>query len=330
MRAREAEEARTNLGRVYAMLVLTTMLWGAGPVAGKFALSGIPTVTLGVLRFGLAAAILCLVARPRWRALGWQDLAILGALGMLGVFLNHLCFFFALGWAPASHASIIAPTTSPIWTMVLAAWREGERVSRSQGVGILVCALGVVLVVQPGPDTWASSSTVLIGDLLFLLAGITWGIYSYLVKVAMRRLSSETILAGSMASGALLLVPLALLERPWAAQGGVSLAAWGGLAYLVVANTLLAFYWWNLGIQRVGAGRTAVSRTSCRSSAWRSPAWPSASGSAACSSWAADSASPAYGSASGRPETRRIRDDHSRQPPDGDFPYGLFSCRSRC
>ncbi len=28
--------------------------------------------------------------------------------------------------------------------------------------------------------------------------------------------------------------------------------------YLTVAGTLLAFFWWNVAIQRVGAGRTAV------------------------------------------------------------------------
>ena len=56
----------------------------------------------------------------------------------------------------------------------------------------------------------------------------------------------------------MLLLPLALLERPWIALAHTPVTAWGELAYLVVANTLLAYLWWNMGIQRVGAGRTAV------------------------------------------------------------------------
>ncbi len=53
------------------------------------------------------------------------------------------------------------------------------------------------------------------GDGLFLLAGPTRGIYSYLCKVVMRRHSAETILAYAMGIRGVLLIPLALLERSW-------------------------------------------------------------------------------------------------------------------
>ncbi len=245
-------------GHVYALLLLTAVVWGAGPVAGKIALQGIPTITLGMLRFGLASLTLFVAARGKiagWRTLGRRDLTALFFLGILGGTINHLFFFFALELAPASHASIIGPTTSPIWTALLATRLAGERMARAQIAGILVCMAGVALVVRPAG---ASAVSVLWGDLLFLVAGLSWGIYSYLCKVAMRRQSAETILAYGMGVAGLLLAPLALLERPWLALAHASAASWGGVAYLVVANTALAFHWWNLGIQRVGAGRTAV------------------------------------------------------------------------
>ncbi len=65
----EASKAGAPTG-VYLLLVLTTLLWGGGPVAGKIALRGIPPITIGFLRFGLAAAILMLVrgrSFPGWR-----------------------------------------------------------------------------------------------------------------------------------------------------------------------------------------------------------------------------------------------------------------------
>jgi drug/metabolite transporter (DMT)-like permease len=241
-------------------LVLTTILWGAGPVAGKVALAGIPTITLGALRFVLSALILLAAASGRiasWRTLSRQDVGMLLLLGGLGIFVNHLLFFYALGLAPASHASIIAPTTSPIWTILMAVWLAQERVGRSQIVGIALCMGGVVLVVQPTGGT-GEAAAVLLGDLLFLLAGLTWGIYSSLCKVAMRRMSTESVLAYAMGLGGLALCPLALAERPWATLPAASVASWAGLLYLAVANTVLAFSWWNLGIQRVGAGRTAT------------------------------------------------------------------------
>jgi drug/metabolite transporter (DMT)-like permease len=124
--------------------------------------------------------------------------------------------------------------------------------------GILVCVVGVLLVVRPTAAAGGNVPGILLGDLLFLLAGLSWGIYSYLCKVAMRRHSAETILAYAMGIGGALLLPLAMLEWPWISRAALRVEAWGGLAYLVVGNTVLAYLWWNLGIQRVGAGRTAV------------------------------------------------------------------------
>jgi drug/metabolite transporter (DMT)-like permease len=255
----EPARSAASPGRIYLLLVLTTILWGAGPVAGKIALQGLPTITLGVLRFGLTSLILFLLASRRisaWRTLSRSDLTNLVLLGILGASVNHLFFFFALGMAPASHASIIAPTTSPIWTLLLAARLAQERVGRAQIAGILLCILGVALVVRPGGG--GDALRVLLGDLLFLLTGLSWGVYSYLSKVAMRRHSAETILAYAMGFGSLMLIPFALPEQPWSVLGQTPVVAWGALGYLVVGNTLLAYLWWNLGIQRVGAGRTAV------------------------------------------------------------------------
>jgi drug/metabolite transporter (DMT)-like permease len=249
----------SSSGRVYLWLLLATVFWGGGPVAGKIALQGVPTITLGVLRFGAAAAILVAVYGSRLahrRALRWSNLSMLALLGALGIFLNHIFYFIALGQAPASHAAIIAPTTSPIWTILLAGWLAGERTGRRQAAGIALCIAGVVLVVQPTSSQAARE--VLIGDLLFGISGLAWGVYSYLSKVAMRRLDPETILTYAMAIGSLMLVPFALFEQPWIALRATPPSAWLGVLYMIVAGTLLAYVWWNLGIQRVGAGRTAV------------------------------------------------------------------------
>ncbi len=98
----------------------------------------------------------------------------------------------------------------------------------------------------------------LLGDLFYILGGMAWGLYSFLSKVAMHRLSALATLAYGMAIGCVFLIPVAAMERPWVALASASPLAWASVLYLIVAGTLLAFFWWNLAIQRVGAGRTAV------------------------------------------------------------------------
>ncbi len=250
-----------SLARIYLLILLTTVFWGGNPVAGKLAIRELPLITIGVLRYGLAALVLfSLFGRqfPSWGELRRQDVWALLGVGFLGAFLNHILFFLGLLYAPASHGAIIAPTTSPIWTMLLAAWLTRERITAGQIAGTVLCILGVILVARPDSLTAAGTPRILIGDVFYLLGGMAWGVYSFMSRVAMQRLSPLATLAYGMAVGCVFLIPMAAFEKPWRALADVSASAWGSLLYLTVAGTLLAFFWWNLAIQRVGAGRTAV------------------------------------------------------------------------
>jgi drug/metabolite transporter (DMT)-like permease len=250
-----------SLARIYLLILLTTVFWGGNPVAGKLAVRELPLITIGVLRYGLAALVLfSLFGRqfPSWGELRRQDVWVLLGVGFLGAFLNHVLFFLGLLYAPASHGAIIAPTTSPIWTMLLAARLTRERITAGQIAGTVLCILGVVLVARPDSLTAAGTSRILIGDVFYLLGGMAWGVYSFLSRVAMQRLSPLATLAYGMAIGCVFLIPMAAFEKPWGALAAVTASAWFSVLYLTVAGTLLAFFWWNLAIQRVGAGRTAV------------------------------------------------------------------------
>jgi len=257
----EGRKAAIPLVRIYLLLLLAIVLWGGSPVAGKLAVREIPPVTVGVLRYGAASLVLfALFGRrlPAWRELGRRERWLLVSVGALGIFLNHILFYVGLVLAPASHGAILSPTTSPIWTMLLATRFGGERVTRAQIAGMTLCMVGVVLVTWPGSSAVTMTGMVLLGDVLFLMSGLAWGTYSFLTKMAMRGLSAMATLAYGMAIGSVLLVPVALLERPWGSLAGASFAAWASVLYVTVAATLLASFWWNLAIQRMGAARTAV------------------------------------------------------------------------
>jgi len=247
--------------RTYLLLLLTTLFWGGTAVAGKLVIQDVPPLTAGVLRYGLTALLLLVLFRselPSPVTLRTRDRWLLVWIGIFGTFLNHAFFFVALSYAPAAHGALIPSTTSPVWTMLLAARRGQERLAWFQGAGILLCLLGVVLVVHPARLLTGKGLGVLLGDGLFIIGGMAWGIYSYLSAVAMRRLSPATTLAFGMVVGTLCLLPTALIERPWATLRITHPSAWAALALLVLACTLLAYLWWNVALARVGAGRTAI------------------------------------------------------------------------
>ncbi len=251
-----------RLPLVYALLVLATVFWGGTAVAGKLAIQGLPPLTTGALRYGAATLVLLAVfwrQLPSRAALRRRDVRLLVALGVLGTFLNHSFFFFALVWAPAAHGSIIPPTATTVWTLLLAAWLDREPLRPGQVAGMALCLIGVLLVIRPERLLETGGGlAVLFGDVLFLLGGLAWGTYSYVSKLAMQRLSPAATLALGMIVGTALIAPLALLERPWRTIPHAAAVSWMALGYLVVAATVLSFLWWNVGIRRVGPGRTAA------------------------------------------------------------------------
>jgi drug/metabolite transporter (DMT)-like permease len=256
-----AGASRPSFGRVYLLLFLTVLMWGGGAVAGKLALRGIPNLAVGLLRFGVAANTLWDVFRrhfPRRRSLTRSDRWLILGLGTFGGFLNHVLFFAGLNFAPASHAAVIGPTTSPVWTLLLAAWFAGERLRAAQMAGSALSLVGVLLVVQPDDFLGEHVGRQLLGDCLLLLSGMVWALYSVLSKLAIRRFGPVASLGYGMIVGCGFLAPLVLVDRSWTALASASAVAWLALAYLTFATTLLAFFWWNLGIQRVGAGKTAI------------------------------------------------------------------------
>jgi drug/metabolite transporter (DMT)-like permease len=250
-----------SLRGVYGLILLTTLLWGATAVAGKLAVRDFPPFTAGVLRYGLAALLLVAIfwrRLPALRTLGRRDLVLLFWVGLLGTFFNHACFFLGLLWAPAAHAALIPPTASAISASLVASRVGGERLASGVALGILLGVAGVALLVQPGRLLIGVGRMTLLGDVLFVLGGSGWGVYSYVSKVAMQRLSNAATLTYGIVIGLAFLLPVAVLERPWHALGAAPGPAWASVGYLAVGATVLAFLWWNVGLQRVGAGRTGV------------------------------------------------------------------------
>lgn len=250
-----------GVGYVYAVVVLTTALWGGTAVAGKIAVRSFPPFTVGVLRYGLASLGLWGLFRrglPSLRALPPDTRRLLLWAGLLGTFVNHACFFWALRFAPAAHGALIPPTAAAVSGSLAAARSGQERLGWAFLLGLGLGALGVLLVARPDRVLAGAGGATLLGDLLFVLGGAGWGLYSHVSRRAMERLSAGVTLTLGMAVGTALLVPPALVERPWGRVAGAPGGAWASVAYLAGGATVLAFLGWNVAIRRLGAGRTVA------------------------------------------------------------------------
>ena len=90
-----------------------------------------------------------------------------GLLGMAGA-----------QFAPASHMGALLPGSMPVFVALLSAFILGERFGKGRIIGLGVIVIGVICVVGAALSGSASGSNVLVGDALFILAGVFWAVYT--------------------------------------------------------------------------------------------------------------------------------------------------------
>jgi drug/metabolite transporter (DMT)-like permease len=250
-------------GAFVALLVCMLCFGGTWP-AGKVAATHVEPAVVAVVRFTSASVLLWLWARLSGnpvRRPARSDLPLLAFLGFTVVFAYNLCFLYGVRHAPATDGSVLVPGLIPGMTTVLAWPVLGERPTRRALLGLAVAFAGVVIVADP---TGSVSGQRLIGDILFVGASLSWAAYTLAGREATRRFGSVSANVFATAVGSLLLLPVTFAGNGWDSLGSATAGAWGSMAYLSVAGTVLAFVLFYEGVRLLGAPAAASFRRRLR------------------------------------------------------------------
>lgn len=157
--------------RLASITIFALLMFAANSVLCRMALgsAAIDAASFSTIRMASGAAMLLLIVLLRdrgtlqgggdWRSAFW-------------LFLYAVPFSFAyLGLGAGTGALILFGSVQ--LTMLLSAWRAGERPLPAQWTGLLIALGGLVHLVSPG---LSAPPTVSAG--LMTLAGLAWGIYS--------------------------------------------------------------------------------------------------------------------------------------------------------
>lgn len=214
--------------------LLAAAIWANYTVLARYAVtSGFTPLDLTLLRF-LPGALLMAPFFFRW---GWRDLGGIGwRRGLLLTLLAgpgfSLLFMSGFALAPLAHGAVIAPACQMLSGLVLSAWLAHQRWSRESAVGAAGVTLGLVFIGGDGL-LHADGPWTLLGDALFMLAGMSWGLFGALS----RRWQVDPL----RVTAAVVVLSLALFAPPyllWADPRGMLAAGAGPIALQVLAQGL--------------------------------------------------------------------------------------------
>lgn len=241
--------------RSLVFLVLANLFWAGNFVFGAIAVERIDPVSLTWMRWLGAAPVLVVLAvvveRPKLREIvaDWPRQLLLSLLGMLGF---CLLTYEAFRHTTAMDAALIN-AVNPALIALGAAWIARERVPARAIAGILVSAVGVLLVLTKGDLAALAGFRLNTGELLMIGAVLVWTAYTLI-----GRGSPTRPITGSAVQAVMAVVVL----TPVIAITGLTLPAepvvWANVAYIALFPSVLSFMLWNLAVRDLGAGVSGI------------------------------------------------------------------------
>lgn len=239
-------------------LMVVIVVWGSNLAVVKGAFDEILPLAFNATRFTLAAVTLLVLLRFRGETIltSRRDGLWMIALGLIGHTAYQVLFIEGISVTTATHAALIFGI-SPVVVAILSWFLGHERVTAAGWAGAAL-AFGGVYVIMAGRPPAGGPAPSLAGDLLVLLAAISWCVYTVLARPILARHSPLKVTALSMAWGALALLPFcagSVRAQNW---GRISLAGWGAIGYSFVFALVIAYLLWYRSVREVGNVRTSI------------------------------------------------------------------------
>lgn len=240
-----------------AVVVFLCLCWGFNQVAVKLALGDIPPLTQAWIRSAGAALIIWIYARTRGISLELRDETL--KAGLLAGLLFGLEFVFiyrGLLFTTASRATLfiyVAPFVVVLGSHFLV---PDDRFRWTQWAGLLMSFAGLLLAF--GLPTPSANANQLLGDVLALGGGVSWGLTTLVVKSSsLARAAPEKTLQYQLVVSAPMLAAAAFLfgERIAQMPGAVALTS---LVYQTVWVVALTFLIWFMMVAKYSASRLSA------------------------------------------------------------------------
>jgi drug/metabolite transporter (DMT)-like permease len=241
----------------YLALLGVQVCFGSIAVIGKVALAVIPPVALVGFRVGITATVLFAVQAFRGRI--WlkerTDYLKFALLSVVAVTANQLLFVTGLSLTKASNTSLLA-VTIPIFTISIGAVLGKEILQARKTIGILLAAVGVIILIDPRNASFSSETTI--GDLLIVLNSLSYGIYVAISKDIVTRNGAFRSIMWIFLFASVICVPAGLFSLTSIDVGSVEVSMWLIVLYIAIGATTAPYFLNAWALARVDPSTVAV------------------------------------------------------------------------
>ena len=249
---------KIRVSKVDVILFCMILFWGANISIIKVAFRTFHPVVFNCLRFIIASVTMLFLYRDVLKEP--PDRKSLGKLLLLGV-LGNTCYQFlciyGVKLSYVANVSILLGTT-PIFTAALSKWLKIEQVKGRLWLGIFLSFSGILCIVAGSRDFRLGNFSANFGDLLIVLASLTWSLYTAFSKKLVTAYSSRHYVLYTVLFGTLFIIPVSISSFQHQNWSAIGFWGWTALFYSALLALVYGYSAWYYGVQKIGGTRTSI------------------------------------------------------------------------
>lgn len=225
-------------GHLFALTA--NIMWGLMAPIGKSALQEFSAISVTTFRMiGAAAAFWLLSLFCKEEHVNHRDMLKIFFASLFALVFNQGVYIFGLSLTSPVDASIVT-TTLPIVTMIVAAIYLKEPITNKKVLGIFVGAMGALILIISSQATDNGGGNI-IGDLLCLLAQISFSIYLTVFKGLSQRYSAITINKWMFVYASICYIPFSYHDISTIQWNTISTISIIEVLYVVIGGSFMAY-----------------------------------------------------------------------------------------
>lgn len=248
-------KSKHTLGHLSALI--TIIIWGTTFISTKILLVDFQPVEILFFRFVLGFLALLLVYPKRLKGTTLKQELTFAAAGLSGICLYYLLENIALTYTMASNVGVII-SVAPFFTAIMSQFfmKTEEKLKSNFFVGFAVAMAGICLISFNGSELKLNPT----GDILAIIAALTWAIYSLLTK-KISGFGYHTVQATrrTFTYGIIFMIPaLFIFDFRWDFSRLANKEYLFNLIFLGLGASAFCFVTWNYAVKILGAIKTSV------------------------------------------------------------------------
>jgi len=243
------------------MVVCATLFWAGNFNIGKVAfIENISPFSLAFLRWSLVWFILIPFTYKEiynLKKIIFKNLKLLFLLGLSSVFLYSALTYKALNYTQVINASLFN-TAVPATIILVCFLLKIEKTNIFQLTGLLISTLGILAIITKLDLDILLSLDFNKGDLLMIVAIISWGVYSALLKKRNFEISLLALIQITCTFGLIMLTPAFLIELNQGYSININFNLFYILLYVAIFPSIGSYYCWAGAVSIIGANRAGI------------------------------------------------------------------------